>query len=177
MNTSLLRGLTAGLIALFILAGCASTAQPEPTPAPEPMPEQSQPAPPPKVVPPPKPVTSPEGIPLDMDGQPIATVFYFDFDKSALKPRARTLLAGHAAYLRDHGSVRITIEGHADERGTREYNLALGERRAEAVRSFLESLGVRGSQLSIVSYGEERPVDPGHNEAAWAKNRRVVLDY
>lgn len=177
MHTSLLRGLTAGLIALFVLAGCASTAEPEPQPEPEPTTSKPEPTPPPTVTPPPKPETTPEGVPLDDDGQPIATTFYFDFDRSELKPRARTLLSGHAAYLRDNPDVRLTIEGHADERGTREYNLALGERRAASVRSYLQSLGVRGSQLSIVSYGEERPVDPGHNEAAWAKNRRAVLEY
>ncbi|HSG90004.1 MAG TPA: peptidoglycan-associated lipoprotein Pal [Pseudomonadales bacterium] len=175
MNKRLLRGLAAGLISLFVIAGCASTAEPEPMPEPEPM--ETKPAPPPKVVAPPKPVTSPDGVPLDDDGQPIATVFYFDFDKSELKPRARTMLAGHAAYLSKNANVRVTIEGHADERGTREYNLALGERRASAVRSFLQSLGVRSSQVSVVSYGEERPIDPGHSESAWAKNRRAEIDY
>jgi peptidoglycan-associated lipoprotein len=177
MNKRLLRGLTAGLISLFLIAGCASTAEPEPMPAPEPEPMETTPAAPPKVVAPPKPVTSPDGIPLDADGQPIATVFYFDFDKSDLKPRARTLLAGHAAYLSKNGNVRVTIQGHADERGTREYNLALGERRASAVRTFLQSLGVRSSQVSVVSYGEERPIDPGHSESAWSKNRRAEIDY
>jgi peptidoglycan-associated lipoprotein len=123
-------------------------------------------------------VVSPEGVPLDpQSGDPIATVFYFDFDRSELKPRARTILSGHARYLRDNASARITIEGHCDERGTREYNLALGERRAATVRSYLQSLGVRASQMSTVSFGEERPVDPGHSESAWAKNRRAVLDY
>ena len=90
---------------------------------------------------------------------------------------SRTILSGHARYLRDNASARITIEGHCDERGTREYNLALGERRAATVRSYLQSLGVRASQMSTVSFGEERPVDPGHSESAWAKNRRAVLDY
>lgn len=177
MSTRLIRGLSAGLFALMVLAGCASTSEPESEPEPvmEPEPE---PAPPPVVRPDPKPTVSPEGVPLDPDsGEPIATVFYFDFDRSELKPRARTLLAGHARYLRDNPRARLTIEGHCDERGTREYNLALGERRATAVRSYLQSLGVRASQLSTVSFGEERPVDPGHTESAWAKNRRAVLDY
>lgn len=177
MHTSLLRGLSAGFIALFVLAGCASTSEPEPQPEPEPTTRDEEPTPPPTVTPPPKPETTPEGVPLDDDGQPIATTFYFEFDRSELKPRARTLLADHASYLRDNTDAKLTIEGHADERGTREYNLALGERRADSVRSYLESLGVRGSQISVVSYGEERPADPGHNEDAWAKNRRAVLDY
>ena len=179
MSTRLMRGLTSGLFALLVLAGCASTSEPEPEPE-EPMTEEPAPMPPPTVRPEPEPPTvDPDtGVPLDPDsGEPIATVFYFDFDRSELQPRARTLLAGHARYLRDHPRERITIEGHTDERGTREYNLALGERRAAAVRSYLQSLGVRSSQLSTVSYGEERPVDPGHTESAWAKNRRAVLDY
>lgn len=177
MSTRLIRGLTAGLFALMVLAGCASTSEPEPMPEPvmEPEPE---PAPPPVVRPDPKPTVSPDGVPLDpQSGEPIATTFYFDFDRSELKPRARTLLAGHARYLRDNPRTRVTVEGHTDERGTREYNLALGERRAAAVRSYLQSLGVRASQMSTVSFGEERPVDPGHSESAWAKNRRAVLDY
>lgn len=175
MSKKLLRGLSSGLIALFVLAGCASTSEPEPMPEPEP--EVREPTPPPAVTPPPRPTTSPDGVPLDEQGMPIGTVFYFDFDRSELKPRERTLLTGHAAYLRDNPDVRVTIEGHADERGTREYNLALGERRGDAVRTFLQSLGVRGSQMSVVSYGEERPVDPGHTEAAWSKNRRAELRY
>lgn len=178
MTMNLTRGFLAATFACFLLAGCNSTSQPEPV-EPEVMePEVVEPAPQPVVVtPPPKRTVSAEGVPLDDAGEPIATVFYFEFDRSELKPRARTLLAGHARYLRDNSRARITIEGHSDERGTREYNLALGERRATAVRSYLQSLGVRASQVSTVSFGEERPVDPGHSEAAWAKNRRAVLDY
>lgn len=176
MSIRLMRGLTAGLLALLVLAGCTSS-EPEPV-EPEVIEQPTEPAPPPTVRPEPKPVVSPEGVPLDpQSGDPIATVFYFDFDRSELKPRARTILSGHARYLRDNASARITIEGHCDERGTREYNLALGERRAATVRSYLQSLGVRASQMSTVSFGEERPVDPGHSESAWAKNRRAVLDY
>ena len=176
MSIRLMRGLTAGLLALLVLAGCTSN-EPEPV-EPEVIEEPTEPAPPPTVRPEPKPVVSPDGVPLDpQSGDPIATVFYFDFDRSELKPRARTILSGHARYLRDNASARITIEGHCDERGTREYNLALGERRAATVRSYLQSLGVRASQMSTVSFGEERPVDPGHSESAWAKNRRAVLDY
>ena len=175
MSIRLMRGLTAGLLALLALAGCTSN-EPEPV-EPVEIEEPTEPAPPPTVRPEPKPVVSPDGVPLDpQSGEPIATVFYFDFDRSELKPRARTILSGHARYLRDNASARITIEGHCDERGTREYNLALGERRAATVRSYLQSLGVRASQMSTVSFGEERPVDPGHSESAWAKNRRAVLD-
>jgi peptidoglycan-associated lipoprotein len=177
MSMSHFRGLSAALLALLVLAGCASTSEPEPEPAEPVQTEPAEPSPPPKVTPPPRPEVSPEGVPLDDDGQPLGTTFYFDFDRSELKPRARTILSGHARYLRENRSVRVRIEGHTDERGTREYNLALGERRATAVSEYLQSLGVRSSQLSTVSYGEERPVDPGHNESAWAKNRRAELVY
>lgn len=178
MSTRLIRGLAAGLFALLVLAGCASTSEPEPEPEPVMVEPEPMPEPEPEPEPEPQPVVSPDGVPLDpATGEPIATVFYFDFDGAELKPRARTLLAGHARYLRDTPSARVAIEGHCDERGTREYNLALGERRATAVRTYLQSLGVRASQLSTVSFGEERPVDPGHSESAWSKNRRAVLDY
>ena len=83
----------------------------------------------------------------------------------------------HADYLRDFRNRSIVIEGHCDERGTREYNLALGERRAQAVQSYLTSAGVRASQIDTVSYGEERPEDPGHDESAWSKNRRAEMTY
>lgn len=177
MKTSSFRALFAALLAMFVLAGCSSTGEAEPEPMEPVATTPTEPTTPPKVTPPPRPVVSDSGVPLDEDGQPIGTTFYFDFDRSELKPRARTLLSGHARYLRDNSSVRVRIEGHTDERGTREYNLALGERRAASVRDYLQSLGVRGSQLSIVSYGEERPVDPGHSESAWAKNRRAELKY
>ncbi|HAS3827899.1 TPA: peptidoglycan-associated lipoprotein Pal, partial [Vibrio cholerae] len=87
------------------------------------------------------------------------------------------MLAAHAAYLVKNPSLRVTIEGHADERGTPEYNIALGERRAQAVAKYLEALGVQAGQLSIVSYGEEKPLVLGQSEEAYAKNRRAVLVY
>ncbi|MEE4361591.1 MAG: peptidoglycan-associated lipoprotein Pal [Pseudomonadales bacterium] len=177
MNESFMRGLAAGLFAMFVLAGCQSAGEPEPMPE-EPMDmATSEPAPPPPMVQVERPETNADGYPLGDDGQPIGYVFYFEFDRTELTPQARTLLAEHADYLRTHGAVRIVIQGHADERGTREYNLALGERRAAAVSDYLQSLGVSSSQLSLVSYGEERPVDPRSTEAAWAKNRRAELVY
>jgi len=102
-------------------------------------------------------------------------IVYFDFDKSNIKPEFENTIAENAKKLMADSSMRVTIEGHCDERGTNEYNLALGQRRAEAVRRALVAAGVSASQLSTVSYGEERPVDPGHDEAAWAKNRRGVI--
>jgi peptidoglycan-associated lipoprotein len=117
------------------------------------------------------------GNPLNRYGEPISRLFYFDFDRSIVKARAQRLLTEHAEYLVAHPRRAVRLEGHADERGTRDYNLALGERRSNAVRSYLMAQGVRSSQIRTVSYGEERPVDPGHNEAAWARNRRVELVY
>ncbi|UWX57015.1 peptidoglycan-associated lipoprotein Pal [Chlorobaculum sp. MV4-Y] len=97
---------------------------------------------------------------------------FFDFDSSALNSEAQEQLNQNAAWMQKHPASAVTIEGHCDERGTDEYNIALGERRAEAARAYLVNLGVNGGRLSTVSYGEEKPFDPGHNEEAWAKNRR-----
>lgn len=97
---------------------------------------------------------------------------YFDFDKSDLLEEAQEVLRRKAEYLKDNPDVLVIIEGHCDERGTNEYNLALGDRRASSAKDFLVNLGIAGSRLTCVSYGEERPADPGHNEEAWAKNRR-----
>lgn len=106
----------------------------------------------------------------------LATVFYFEFDSAVLLPEARAALIGHAEYLRN-ASKSVRLEGHADERGTREYNMALGERRANAVRDFLVLQGVSSSKIETVSYGEERPAVSGSGDSAWSKNRRVELSY
>ena len=97
---------------------------------------------------------------------------YFDFDKSTLKPAAQDNLMKKAAWLRDNPNATLTIEGHCDERGTNEYNLALGDRRADSAKAFLVDLGIAASRLTTVSYGEERPVCTQHTEECWAKNRR-----
>ncbi len=97
---------------------------------------------------------------------------YFDFDKSELKPEARAILTKKAEWLRAHPEFSVRIEGNCDERGTIEYNLALGERRANAAWKFLNAMGISGERMTTISYGEERPAFLGHNEAAWAKNRR-----
>ena len=98
---------------------------------------------------------------------------YFDFDSFVLSQTARDTLNKNADYLlKNNQSVKIQIEGHCDERGSDEYNLALGEKRAKAALNYLVTLGVRADRLSFISYGKEKPVDPGHDEAAWAKNRR-----
>ena len=98
---------------------------------------------------------------------------YFDFDQYVLTGSARTTLQDNADYLRANRGVRVVIEGHCDERGSDEYNLALGEKRALATKAFLVSLGVEANRLDVLSYGEERPLDPAHDEQAWAKNRRA----
>jgi peptidoglycan-associated lipoprotein len=97
---------------------------------------------------------------------------FFDFDSSALSDEAQEQLKQNAAWMQSHPFPAVTVEGHCDERGTDEYNIALGERRAEAARNYLVTLGVKSNRLTAVSFGEEKPFDPGHNEEAWAKNRR-----
>jgi peptidoglycan-associated lipoprotein len=98
---------------------------------------------------------------------------YFDFDKADIRPEMRTVLQRNAEWLRRNPRVKVSIEGHCDERGTEEYNMALGQRRAEAAKNYLVSLGISSNRLSTISYGEERPADTGHSETAWAKNRRA----
>jgi peptidoglycan-associated lipoprotein len=99
--------------------------------------------------------------------------YYFDFDKYDLRTDARTILDRKASFLNQNNSIRAQIEGHCDERGTNEYKLALGERRANAAKQYLTTAGISAGRLSTISYGEERPLDPGHSEAAWARNRRA----
>lgn len=103
--------------------------------------------------------------------------FYFDFDQSTVKSDSRAALSAHAAFLSANPAVKVLLEGHCDERGTKEYNIALGESRAKAVARFLKVNGVSDAQIETISYGEERPADAGHNEAAWTKNRRVFIEY
>ncbi|TXH94171.1 MAG: peptidoglycan-associated lipoprotein Pal [Rheinheimera sp.] len=102
---------------------------------------------------------------------------YFDFDKSDIRSEFASVLDAHAAFLRARTTISVTIEGHTDARGTPEYNIALGERRGQSVQKYLENLGVAAGQMSVVSYGEEKPVDAGNTEEAFAKNRRAVLVY
>ena len=97
---------------------------------------------------------------------------YFAFDDFSLDERAKKTLVENAAWMINNQQKKIVIEGHCDERGTEEYNIALGERRANSAKRYLINLGVNADQLSTISYGEERPADPGHDESAWAKNRR-----
>ena len=99
----------------------------------------------------------------------------FEFDQWSIREDQKEVMAKNSQWLKSNPSVKVRLEGHCDERGTAEYNLALGQKRAEGVKSFLEGLGISGQRLTAVSYGKERPLDPGHNDAAWAKNRRVDI--
>ncbi|QTA80506.1 Peptidoglycan-associated lipoprotein [Desulfonema limicola] len=98
---------------------------------------------------------------------------YFGFDQSSLSAEAQMILRRKAEWMKNNPGTSIIIEGHCDERGTTEYNLALGDRRAESVKTFLANLGISVSRIATISYGEEKPLDPGHNEDAWARNRRA----
>ncbi|MEK9802028.1 MAG: peptidoglycan-associated lipoprotein Pal [Curvibacter sp.] len=107
----------------------------------------------------------------------VSRLVYFDYDSYVIKPEFQALLDAHARYIRADRSRKVVIEGHTDERGGREYNLALGQRRAEAVRRALGLLGVADSQVEAVSFGKEKPAAAGSDEAAWAKNRRAEIGY
>jgi peptidoglycan-associated lipoprotein len=113
--------------------------------------------------------------PKKLDTMVMQENIYFDFDKSSLKPAAQENLLRKAEWLRDNSDVTVTIEGHCDERGTNEYNLALGDRRSESAKSFLVNLGISASRLTTISYGEERPVCAQSDEECWAKNRRAAF--
>ncbi len=119
-----------------------------------------------------------QGARLDDPNSPLSVrVIYFEYDSSDIKPEFRGVIEAHATYLNRNPDTIMTLEGHADERGSREYNLALGERRANAVRRQLVLLGASAGQIRIVSYGEERPVSEDHDEAAYSLNRRVEIIY
>lgn len=118
------------------------------------------------------------GNPLENPNSLLYTkTIYFDFDESTIRSEFVDVLRAHATYLNGNRAAAVTIEGHADERGSREYNIGLGERRANAIRNFLEAEGVAGAQINTISYGEERPASLGHDDASWAENRRGVLVY
>lgn len=111
------------------------------------------------------------------DAETLMGVFYFDFDQAIVKRSGHVELDKHASALMSERTLRVRLEGHADERGTREYNLALGERRANAVRAYLVAQGVSRSQIEVISYGEEKPQVMGTGESNWARNRRVEFSY
>jgi peptidoglycan-associated lipoprotein len=110
-------------------------------------------------------------------GETLQGVFYFDFDQAIVRRAGHEELNKHARVLSADRYLRVRLEGHADERGTREYNLALGERRANAVRAYLVAQGAARTQIEVISYGEEKPANNGHSESSWAENRRVEIVY
>lgn len=160
--------LAAALIALALTSGCAH--KPKPAPAAPTTPEPTtQQVPTPSPTPPPAPAPAPAPAVTSSDMNPL----FFDFDSAALSEQARATLDQNARLLRDHADVRVSIEGHCDERGTAEYNLALGEKRAQAARDYLVAAGIGASRLDVISYGKERPFESGHDESSWSKNRRA----
>lgn len=114
---------------------------------------------------------------LDSDACLRERTVYFDFDQSEIKPEFDKIMKCHAQYLQDRPGAQVRLEGNTDERGSREYNMSLGERRAKAVRDALTTYGASRSQITVVSYGEEKPVCREHNESCWSKNRRVEIHY
>lgn len=176
MIRQLLGGLSALVVVGVLVSGCQSTPEEVVEESDPPTPIVQQTKPPAEVEPPPP--FDEQGRPIHpIDRTPIDTVFYFEYDQARLSRADIGVLAVHAQILRDYRNYSVQVEGHCDERGSREYNLALGERRSMAVRRYLISAGVRSTQIETVSYGEERPVDPGHDESAWAKNRRAEMTY
>src|SRR5512146_438814 len=159
----------------LLLGACASqqtaeAPQPAPAPAstPAPAPAQAQPVEQPKA----------EMNPLHDPNSILAKrSIYFDFDKSNIKPEFNPLVEAHAGYMTSHASATIRIEGNCDERGSREYNLALGQRRADSLRKAMVLLGVSDARIETISWGEEKPRAMGHNEAAWSQNRRDDIIY
>ena len=164
------------------LAGACATTEEEKKPAPVVEPRAAS-APAPAAKPAAAPASAPTPAKLaaapatSKAKAPTGQSIYFDFDESLIKPEFKSVLEAHARYLRDNPSVEGRIEGNADERGSREYNLALGQRRAEAVVRALGVLGVPLKRLEAISYGEEKPRATGHDEASWSQNRRGDFVY
>ncbi|MBL8518721.1 MAG: peptidoglycan-associated lipoprotein Pal [Betaproteobacteria bacterium] len=167
------------LAAALLLAACGSTPKTE-APAPVDNRTAQPPAPPPSQQPTastttPRPVTA---NPLDDPRGVLAgRSVFFDYDSNVVKPEGQTLVKAHADYMKQFPGARIALEGNTDERGSREYNLALGQRRADAVKQIMTLVGVSGDRIETVSFGEEKPKAPGHDEAAWSQNRRADIVY
>lgn len=152
--------------ALVAVAGCGKKPPKELPPAPQETPTAE--------APPPADMGAVPGSQAHFVANVSSDRIFFDTDKSDVDAPSRATLQSQAGYLKQYANVRVTIEGHADERGTREYNLALGERRANAAKNYLASLGIDAGRISTISYGKERPDALGSDEASWAKNRRAV---
>ena len=166
------------VVSLAGVTGCKKKPPVEPTqPAPAPVAEPAPTPPPPPPAPKPAPApVKPARPSLQTLNSQLQTI-HFDFDKSAIRSDALPLLDSNAALLKKYPDLKVVIEGHCDERGTIEYNLALGDRRAMATLEEMASRGIAAGRISTISFGEERPVDPGHGEDAWSKNRRATLRF
>ena len=165
--------LTLALMIVMTMAACQTTpeAEPEPEPAPDTSTDvDTSGAPDPRDYTDARNFDNPESLLSKR-------VIYFDFDKSTVRPEYRGIVSAHAAYAAANSTARVTLEGHADERGTREYNLGLGERRGNSVTGLMSAQGSRGNQLTVVSSGEERPTCRVSEEDCWAMNRRVEIVY
>jgi len=179
-----MKRLMAGVVVLAVLAGCSSTPTKE---QPGAAVEDRKPG---QVVeqPPVKPATGAEAKPLvdkSMTGNPLKDPsnilsrrsVYFDFDSNIVKDEYKPLITAHARYLQSHPAAKIRVEGNTDERGSREYNIALGQRRADAVRQLMQLIGARASQIETVSFGEEKSKCAEHVESCWSQNRRADIGY
>lgn len=163
--------LTVGMV-VGSMSGCAKkpveskpvapTVSAAPAPAPPPAPSRTDMG---------EGIRMPDAISEGRTSAPMLPI-YFDFDKYNIRPDMKARMQTNAKFLADNPQVRIEIQGNCDERGTNEYNLGLGERRAKAAKDYLSKMGIAPNRMDVVSLGEEQPLDPGHNEAAWAKNRR-----
>ena len=169
---------------LLVVGGCASTSQPAPEAVVEAPVETQAVAEVVEVEPIPAHGSGRKDCPAErsqwmrqLAPHALQGVFYFDFDQAIVRRDGHAELDQHAGVLANNPRLTVRLEGHADERGTREYNLALGERRANAVQSYLLSQGASRSQIEVVSYGEEKPAMSGHDQMAWEKNRRVEIVY
>jgi peptidoglycan-associated lipoprotein len=172
------------VVILLALAGCAATPTPEQSGAA--VEDRGKPAGPPAAAPKPAPdtgakplVEKPLGAAALKDPNNILSrrSVYFDFDSNLIKDEFRPLVTAHARYLQQNPGAKMRIEGNADERGSREYNIALGQRRSEAVKQMMQLLGARPDQIESVSFGEEKPRATGHDEKSWAENRRADIVY
>jgi len=170
--------IAASLLVLSLLAACASETKKDEA-APSATPAASSPAAPGAA--PSARSTQPGAVTGNALNDPKSMLFkrsvYYEYDQSAVKTDYRSLVEAHARYLRDNPGATITIEGNCDERGSREYNLALGQRRADGVKSMMTVLGVPDRQVETVSFGEEKPKSQGHDEGAWSQNRRSDIVY
>ena len=176
-----LRGLLLPCVAALLLVGCASQEPADSGPDMESMEDSSDTSMGDKQIEPAGPMVKNGKIVLPAgemnSGETLQGVFYFDFDQAIVRRGGHEELNKHALVLSSGSDLRVRVEGHGDERGTREYNLALGERRANAVRAYLVAQGAARTQIEAISYGEEKPANNGHSESSWAENRRVEIVY